>query len=115
MGARQHGTLLALLCTLLFCHRAAAGTLQPDAALVVQELQHLATFSDDPNPAVTRVLFTENDVRARDYVKQLMREAGLTVREDSVGNIFGRCAARGTGVALRIILLCIIVIRLVPR
>ena len=29
-------------------------------------------------------------MKARTYVKQLMKEAGLTVREDTMGNIFGR-------------------------
>ncbi|CAI5523096.1 unnamed protein product, partial [Closterium sp. Naga37s-1] len=53
-------------------------------------IDHVATFSNDEPPAVTRVLFTENDVRARDYVKTLMREAGLGIREDAIGNIFGR-------------------------
>jgi len=57
---------------------------------VVGQLTKLAEFTDDPNPAVTRVLFTKQDMLARSYVKELMREAGLTVREDTVGNIFGR-------------------------
>ena len=29
------------------------------------QLTKLATFSDDPNPAVTRILFTPNDMVAR--------------------------------------------------
>lgn len=32
------------------------------------QLLHLATFSDDPNPAVTRLVFSENDMHARKYV-----------------------------------------------
>jgi ureidoglycolate amidohydrolase len=39
---------------------------------------------------VTRVVFTEADVRGREFVKSLWREAGLTVREDAVGNTFAR-------------------------
>lgn len=54
------------------------------------ELDKLATFSDTPAPSVTRILFTENDVKARDYFKSLAREAGFEVREDSIGNIFVR-------------------------
>eukprot|EP00199_Chlamydomonas_sp_CCMP681_P000954 CAMPEP_0119102132 /NCGR_PEP_ID=MMETSP1180-20130426/986_1 /TAXON_ID=3052 ORGANISM="Chlamydomonas cf sp, Strain CCMP681" /NCGR_SAMPLE_ID=MMETSP1180 /ASSEMBLY_ACC=CAM_ASM_000741 /LENGTH=450 /DNA_ID=CAMNT_0007086367 /DNA_START=50 /DNA_END=1402 /DNA_ORIENTATION=+ len=57
---------------------------------VVEQLTHLATFTDDPNPAVTRILFTLNDMKARSYVKELMAATGLAIREDSVGNIFGR-------------------------
>jgi ureidoglycolate amidohydrolase len=61
--------------------------------IIVEQLSHLAKFSDDPNPAVTRILFTENDIRARTYVKQLMHNAGLIVTEDSLGSIFGTLPA----------------------
>ena len=57
---------------------------------VVDQLTKLATFSDHANPSVTRILFTPNDMHGRAYVKELMSEAGLTIREDAVGNIFGR-------------------------
>ncbi|EIE18838.1 N-carbamyl-L-amino acid amidohydrolase [Coccomyxa subellipsoidea C-169] len=57
---------------------------------IASQLLHLATFTDDPNPAVTRIVFTENDLLARGYVKELMTAAGLTIREDPMGNIFGR-------------------------
>jgi len=39
---------------------------------------------------VTRVGFSEADLAARTWLVQLMREAGLTVRVDPAGNIFGR-------------------------
>ena len=55
-----------------------------------EELETLATFSNAPAPAVTRVLFTDADLRARAYLVGLMGEAGLAVRQDSVGNLFGR-------------------------
>src|SRR5580765_2884032 len=55
-----------------------------------QELETLASFSDSPSPAVTRVVFSESDRRAREYVKGLCREAGLAIREDAVGNTFAR-------------------------
>lgn len=78
--------------------------LKVDGQAVVDQLMHLATFTDDPNPAVTRILFTENDMNGRAYVKQLMTEAGLTIREDKMGNIYGvlegpnpTAAAVGTG------------------
>ena len=31
---------------------------------IVDQLMHLATFSDDPNPAVTRILFTGRQLTA---------------------------------------------------
>ena len=54
------------------------------------ELETLASFSGSPAPAVTRVVFTETDLRARAYVKSLCEAAGLAVREDAVGNTFAR-------------------------
>jgi len=52
------------------------------------ELATLATFSDSPPPSVTRLVFSEQDLRAHEYVKGLCRAAGLAVREDGVGNTF---------------------------
>jgi N-carbamoyl-L-amino-acid hydrolase len=54
------------------------------------ELGKLASFSEDPAPAVTRVVFGEMDLRARAYLKTLFAEASLIVHEDPVGNTFGR-------------------------
>jgi ureidoglycolate amidohydrolase len=54
------------------------------------ELERLASYSDAPAPAVTRIVFSDQDLLARAYVKQLCREAGLVVREDAVGNTFAR-------------------------
>ena len=38
-------------------------TLDVSGGRVVEQLLHLATFSDDPNPAVTRILFTGESFR----------------------------------------------------
>ena len=62
-----------------------------DERRLTQELETLAGISDAP-PAVTRVVFTDADLRARAYVKSLCVEAGFTVREDAVGNTFARWA-----------------------
>jgi ureidoglycolate amidohydrolase len=56
------------------------------------EIEYLARISDTPYPSVTRVLFTSVDLRAREWLKLLYAEAGLTVREDAVGNTFARWA-----------------------
>ena len=63
-----------------------------DGDRVWRELDELAQFSDVPPPAVTRVVFSDVDRRARAYVKGLCREAGLEIREDPVGNTFARWA-----------------------
>ena len=61
-----------------------------DSTRLSSELEHLATFSDAPAPAVTRVLYTEQDLAARAWFKDLCAEAGLAVREDALGNVFAR-------------------------
>ncbi|KNA16532.1 hypothetical protein SOVF_088190 [Spinacia oleracea] len=75
-----------------------------DTQSLQNQIDELATFSDSPPPSVTRVLYTDKDVAARRYIKNLMGLAGLSVREDTIGNIFGRwdgyepeLAAVGTG------------------
>jgi len=61
-----------------------------NATQLERELQKLATFSDVPAPAVTRVVYTATDLAGRRFVKHLCTDAGLTVREDAAGNLFAR-------------------------
>ena len=61
-----------------------------DEARLTKELDSLAAISSEPAPAVTRVVFTDADRRARGYLETLCLEAGLLVREDAVGNTFAR-------------------------
>ena len=64
--------------------------LQINSAQLQREIDALALISENPPPVVTRVLFSGADLRARRFVKKLCRDAGLSLREDAVGNIFGR-------------------------
>ncbi|HVC47658.1 MAG TPA: M20 family metallo-hydrolase [Terracidiphilus sp.] len=57
---------------------------------LMAELQALAQISEAEPPVVTRVVFSEADLRARAYVKGLCAEAGLAVREDAIGDTFAR-------------------------
>ena len=57
---------------------------------LISELNALAKISAADPPVVTRVVFSEADLRARAYVKGLCREAGLDVHEDAIGNTFAR-------------------------
>ncbi len=57
---------------------------------VIAELQALAQISEAEPPVVTRVVFSEADLRARAYVKGLCADAGLVITEDAVGNTFAR-------------------------
>jgi len=54
------------------------------------EIDTLAGFSSHPAPAVTRVLFSEEDRAARSWLKGVFAAAELQVREDAVGNVFAR-------------------------
>jgi ureidoglycolate amidohydrolase len=65
-----------------------------DQDRLARELEALAAISEAPAPVVTRIVFTEADLRGRAFVKNLCREAGLQIREDAVGNTFARW--RGT-------------------
>ncbi|KAK2078866.1 hypothetical protein QBZ16_002556 [Prototheca wickerhamii] len=71
------------------CCQGAELSLDISGQKVYDQLIELAKFSDDANPAVTRILFTDQDLNARAFVKQLMRDAGLVIREDTIGNIYG--------------------------
>jgi N-carbamoyl-L-amino-acid hydrolase len=64
--------------------------LDVDQDYETEVLEELATFNDSELPAVTRILYTETDLNAKAFMKDEMRSAGLSVREDAVGNIFGR-------------------------
>jgi N-carbamoyl-L-amino-acid hydrolase len=65
-----------------------------DATRLIDELNTLATFSSvEPSAigtAVTRIVFTPDDLRARTWLKQLAQAEGLSIREDAVGNTFFR-------------------------
>ncbi|HXY50135.1 MAG TPA: M20 family metallo-hydrolase [Terriglobales bacterium] len=61
-----------------------------DQPRLVSEIEALAAFSDAEAPAVTRVVFTSTDLKARAWLKARCEEAGLGVRQDPVGNTFAR-------------------------
>ena len=69
-------------------------TMQTRPALTIDrliaELNALAQISQAEPPVVTRVVFSEADLRARAYVKGLCQDAGLEVHEDAIGNTFAR-------------------------
>lgn len=66
------------------------------------QFDYLATHSDCSRPGVTRLVFSERDVEARAVLKDWMRQAGLTVREDVMGNTFGRWEGSDSGAGLPI-------------
>ncbi len=66
--------------------------IEVDAERVAREIDALAAITEAEPPAVTRVVFTEPDFRARAWLKARCSEAGLAIREDAVGNTFIRWA-----------------------
>ena len=66
--------------------------LEVDQDRLLSEIEELAAISDAEGPAVTRIVFTPTDLRARAWLGGLCEEAGLTVRQDAVGNTFARWA-----------------------
>lgn len=71
--------------------------LEIDGHRLQAELDRLAEFSDAPSPAVTRVVYSAQDLAARVYVKGLCADAGLAIREDAVGNTFARWTGQNSG------------------
>jgi beta-ureidopropionase / N-carbamoyl-L-amino-acid hydrolase len=55
-------------------------------------LEKLSEFGRNADGGVTRLGYSETEMAAQKYVMGLMRDAGLTVRMDAAGNIFGRRA-----------------------
>jgi ureidoglycolate amidohydrolase len=64
--------------------------LEIDQQRLLSEIESLAAISDAEPPAVTRIVFTPADLKARAWVISLCNQAGLAVRQDAIGNIFAR-------------------------
>ena len=58
--------------------------------LLMREIEALARITEGKPPVVTRIVFSDADLQARRYVKEQCLAAGLTIREDAVGNNFIR-------------------------
>ncbi|TMF23253.1 MAG: allantoate amidohydrolase [Chloroflexi bacterium] len=67
-----------------------------DAATVMQHCDVLAACTDEPG-AITRPFASDAMRRAHQYVREWMREAGMAVTRDNVGNL--RARYEGTGKA----------------
>ncbi|MDQ4043515.1 MAG: Zn-dependent hydrolase [Actinomycetota bacterium] len=65
-------------------------SIEIDADRLWSRLSELAEIGRSEGGGVTRLSFTEEERAAKDLVASYMREAGLEVREDAVGNLIGR-------------------------
>ena len=61
-----------------------------DSARLQAQIDRLACISEAPVPVVTRVLFSDADLKARAFVKKICRRLDLSIRQDAIGNIFAR-------------------------
>lgn len=66
-------------------------------------LEQLAEFTSTPGQGTTRMSYSAQDKQARDYLKQQMSALGLKVREDAIGNIYGRLEGRDPNLPVVII------------
>jgi len=78
--------------------------LEVDRDRLTAEIEELATISEAEPPAVTRIVFSPTDLRARAWLIARCEKTGLAVRQDAIGNIFARwngcepnASAVGTG------------------
>ncbi len=55
-----------------------------------QRIQTLSGFGANPQGGVSRVAFSKADINGREYIRDLMEQAGLEVRLDTAGNIIGK-------------------------
>jgi hypothetical protein len=95
-------TTIALLCLVPFlnCTSPINGRAQSSAAPLPKfhinterlqsNLERLSEIGRDPaTGGITRLGYSENELAAREYVSTLMKQAGLNVRTDAAGNLFG--------------------------
>lgn len=88
----------AIVCVLLLgggdarAEEASAQTRHIDPQRLQATLEKLSAFGRNPEGGVTRLGFSQADLDARTYVMGLIKDAGLEVRVDPAGNIFGRRA-----------------------
>ncbi|WP_156424349.1 Zn-dependent hydrolase [Bacillus sp. FJAT-27445] len=57
---------------------------------IEKHIEALSQFTATPGKGTTRLTYSKEDLQARNYIKEKMGHYGLEVREDGLGNIFGR-------------------------
>lgn len=60
-----------------------------NAEAIEKWLRKIDTYNSTPGNGTTRVLFTEPELKSREYVMKEMENIGLKVTQDAIGNIFG--------------------------
>ncbi|MFF2455501.1 Zn-dependent hydrolase [Peribacillus simplex] len=57
---------------------------------IKKQINDLSEFTSTPGKGTTRLTYSKEDLLTRNYIKNKMMETGLTVKEDGLGNIFGK-------------------------
>ncbi len=60
-----------------------------NSARLLQWLDELAEIGSIPGGGVCRLAFSEEDKAGRDYIERIMRQLGMQVQIDAIGNILG--------------------------
>ncbi|WP_445381820.1 Zn-dependent hydrolase [Robiginitalea sp. IMCC43444] len=64
--------------------------IKTDSVRLAATMKQLSTFGKTDLGQPNRVAFSDGDLKAREYVIEIMRSAGLQTRVDAAGNIIGR-------------------------
>ena len=59
------------------------------------DIEELGKIGRDPNGGISRPSFSKADLEAREWLKDRIANAGLALRQDGAGNIFGRLEGSG--------------------
>jgi allantoate deiminase len=57
---------------------------------LMKHIKDLSKIGHDPDGGVTRFPFTVEEREAKQYIAQLMKQIGLEIYEDEIGNLFGK-------------------------
>jgi N-carbamoyl-L-amino-acid hydrolase len=82
-----------ILCCIALLHVTASAQapaqIHVNGRRINDHLSALSQFGRNPQGGVSRVAYSEADLKGREYAISLMKEAGLQVRIDAAGNIVG--------------------------
>jgi N-carbamoyl-L-amino-acid hydrolase len=59
------------------------------------DMESLAQIGRDPKGGITRPSYSKADLEAQEWLKEKIKGAGLLLRQDGAGNIFGRLEGEG--------------------
>lgn len=96
-GMKRSVAALVVACAFLVFGNSEAAELRVNKERISARIMALGEFGKNPEGGVSRVAYSDADIRGREYLMGLMRGAGLDVRIDTAGNIIGRREGRAPG------------------